>query len=113
MDNRWRVRIDLIADDDDGRRVDAIARRIRALGADEAYGGVGIDQGTGVARQPVIGLLFWVSAATVGGAADLAVSTAQRLAAGTVAGPEIYDVVLIPEAAVSAPDDERYPNMPD
>src|SRR5690242_14558855 len=113
---RWRVRVDLFADDHEGFRVDQCARALDALLVnDEGPGpdhGCGVDQGDGVADRPVIGLLFWVRADDVGGAATIAVSTVVR-ASSTVkgVGPDLYDVVVIPEHAVVMPGNRRYPHL--
>jgi hypothetical protein len=112
----WRVRVDLFADDDRGRRVSKCARALVALlvGADASEGdGIGVDQGVGVEGAPVIGMLFWVRADTVGAAADLAVETAQSAGRANGVGPDLYDVVVIPRPAVVDPSDASYPEMPD
>jgi hypothetical protein len=112
----WRVRVDLFAADDSGERVDRCTHAMDALLVnDEGVGsGVGVDQGTGITRRPVVGLSFWVRANDVGSAATTAVDAATRAgaAAGGV-GPDLYDVVVIPENAVARPDDPGYPDMPD
>jgi hypothetical protein len=114
----WRVRVDLFAPDDDGGHVpaahEALKRQLTA--SDEAVRGPGetsADQGTGIARRSVVGLSFWVRADDVGEAARTAVDTAQRAGAEHGVGTELYDVVVIPNAAVARPDDPGYPRMPD
>lgn len=113
----WRVRVDLFADDDDGRRASAAADGLRSLltGGDgvPGPGEASADQGLGVANRPVVGLLFWVKADDVGEAATIAVRTGQRAGTGRGVGPDLYDVTLIPRKAVVFPDDARYPAMPD
>jgi hypothetical protein len=72
-----------------------------------------VDQGTGVANRPVVGLLFWVRADDVGQAASTAVATARRACSAWRAGnAELYDVTVIPRRAVAGPD-ASYPPMPD
>jgi hypothetical protein len=114
----WRVRVDLFAPDDDGARVpaahEALQRQLTA--SDEAArrpGESGADQGTGIEGRPVVGLSFWVRADDVGEAARTAVDTAQRAGTESGVGTELYDVVVIPNAAVARPDDPGYPRMPD
>jgi hypothetical protein len=113
----WRVRVDLFAVDDDARRVTSVTESLRHLLTtrdDSAMPEhIGADQGTGIAGRPVVGLLFWVRADDVGIAARTAVETARRAAEGSGAGPELYDVTVIPEAAVALPHDSAYPPMPD
>jgi hypothetical protein len=113
----WRVRVDLFAEDDDGRRVSAAAEGLRSLltegERDPDHVGLGADQGLGVANRPVVGLLFWVRADDVGAAAVTAVETAQHAGVGYGVGPELYDVTVIPSRAVVRPDDPSYPSMPD
>lgn len=71
----WRVRVDLFAEVRDARRqVSGISRTLSRLleGTDgDARSFVGVDQGTGAASHPVIGLLFWVRANDVGSAATM------------------------------------------
>ena len=61
----------------------------------------------------MIGLSFWVRADDVGQAARTAVETARRAGADSGVGTDLYDVVVIPNAAVTRPDDPAYPPMPD
>ena len=116
----WRVRVDLFAELRDPRsQIDLVVKGLRGLLTfeDRAVSGsdVGADQGTGAGARPVVGLLFWVRADDVGGAATTAVDIARRAAAGADVGvgPDLYDVVVIPRAAVVLPGDPRYPRMPD
>lgn len=108
--------MDLFAEDGEPSRVTAPAEALGVLltagdgGDDDGYA---TDQGTGVAGRPVVGLLFWVAADEVGVAATLAVDTATRAGAGCGAGPELYDVVVVPRSAVVLPRDASYPSMPD
>src|SRR5688500_18285354 len=55
----WRVRVDLFAEDDDGRRVSAAAAALRAVLVDDdgdpVHADVGADQGLGVTTRPVVG----------------------------------------------------------
>src|SRR3954471_7855220 len=91
----WHVRVDLIAPDGDGWRVEPTHRALLSVlteSDDKAPDSVGADQGTGVEGQPVIGLTFWVRADDVGGAATTAVSTAIKAGADGLAGPAFYDV---------------------
>jgi hypothetical protein len=71
------------------------------------------DQGPGIEGRPVVGLLFGVRADEVGQAARVAVETARRAGASSGIGSDLYDVVVIPNAAVARPDDPSYPPMPD
>jgi hypothetical protein len=114
----WRVRVDLFTADSDATRVvaahEALQRQLTA--SDEAArqpGETGADQGTGLEGRPVAGLSFWVRADDVGQAARTAVETAQRAGTESGVGTALYDVVVIPEAAVARPDDPSYPRMPD
>lgn len=114
----WRARVDLFAADDAGPRVSTACERLQTLlhhdGVSAPSGtDVGGDQGLGVARRPVVGLLFWVRADDVGAAAAAAVETARRAGADCGVGPELYDVTVIPWAAVEHPGDPHYPSMPD
>jgi hypothetical protein len=106
----WHVRVDLIAPDDNGRKVTPVAEELRRLLNEDDRdlpGGGGADQGIGVEGQPVAGLVFWVRADDVGAAAMTALQTARR--AGSVAdvGPEYYDVSLVPRSAILVPEDEH------
>lgn len=117
----WRVRVDLFVER--ARPVkpqmNEIAKSLKSAltGNDgDAATGVGeatLDQGTGAANRPVIGLLFWVRADDVGQAALTAVDVARRASASAGAGPDLYDVVVIPRTAVSFSKDRQYPRMPD
>jgi hypothetical protein len=113
----WRVRVDLFAELRDPRRqIDRIAKTLADLlpgNDDKGRAGIGVDQGTGIAERPVVGLLFWVRADDVGAAAATAVETARRAAASADAGPDLYDVTVIPRSAVAMRDDPGYPPMPD
>lgn len=113
----WRVRVDLLADPRDARRqINSAVEALKSLlpfSDDERAHGVGADQGTGATRRNVVGLLFWVRADDVGGAATIALDVARRAGAGEGIGPDLYDVVVIPRAAVVLPNDPRYPRMPD
>jgi hypothetical protein len=73
---------------------------------------VGGDQGDGATGRPVVGLTFWVRAEDVGEAAVRALDLARRAGENHGVGPELYDVVVIPSAAVVSPDDPEYPHMP-
>ena len=113
----WRVRVDLFAEPRDARHqihaaVEALTSQL-PFSNDEKAHGVGADQGTGATRRNVVGLSFWVRADDVGTAATTALDVARRAGAGEGVGPELYDVVVIPRAAVVLPDDPRYPRMPD
>jgi hypothetical protein len=112
----WHVRVDLLAPDDDSSRVSDARRSLLRLLV-ETDGGAGyqaaVDQGTGVEGQAVLGLSFWVRADDVGSAATVALSTARSAAAGGLAGPEFYDVVVVPRSAVRVPEDEHHLPMPD
>lgn len=113
----WRVRVDLFAAD----RGDRVAAAHQALErqlteSDDALrrpGESGADQGRGIEGRAVVGLLFWVRADDVGEAARVAVETARRAGADSAVGTDLYDVVVIPNAAVTSPDDPTYPEMPD
>jgi len=113
----WRVRVDLFAEPRDPRRqIDRVAERLRNLlttNDGDPKLDMGLDQGTGATSRPVVGLLFWVRADDVGGAATTAVEVARRAGENEGVGPELYDVVVIPRAAVVLPSDPQYPSMPD
>ena len=112
----WRVRVDLFVPDDSGDWVHLAAEGLRPLltGSDPSirHGDFGIDQGTGIANRPVVGLLFWVRADDVGQAALDAVGTARRALAAPLPDAGLYDVTVIPCAAV-ATGDPTYPPMHD
>jgi hypothetical protein len=58
----WRVRVDLFAQDRNGRRVSACVDTLKELLTnliDEQHDGVGGDQGDGATGRPVVGLSFW------------------------------------------------------
>jgi hypothetical protein len=113
----WRVRVDLFAEDAGGARVaaahQALQRQLTSADAAETPGDVAADQGLGVEGRPVVGLLFWVRTDEVGLAARTAVETARRAGTDSGVGTELYDVVVIPSAAVARPTDPKYPTMPD
>jgi hypothetical protein len=106
----WHVRVDLIAPDNDGARVGLVADALRQQlqGTHEGRGwGAGVDQGTGVEGQAVIGLSFWVRADDLGGAALTALETARRAGAAAEVGPDYYDVSLVPRSSVVVPEAEH------
>lgn len=113
----WRVRVDLFAEDDSGDRVraacESLVSYLSSDGEPRTPGEVACDQGIGVEGRPVVGLLFWVRANDVGLAATTAVETASRAGVDCGLGSELYDVVVIPEAAVASSNDPKYPLMPD
>jgi hypothetical protein len=114
----WRVRVDLFAEHDDGARVRTAHQALKRQltfddGEADMVGASGADQGIGIEGRPVVGLLFWVRADDVGLAAKTAVETACRAGTESGLGSELYDVVVIPSAAVASPDDPAYPRMPD
>jgi len=112
----WRVRVDLFAEEGDGHRVQACADALSTLlsdGTGEEGSSLGVDQGVGDEGRPVVGLLFWVMADDVGGAASTAVEVARLAGKGNGVGPGLYDVTVIPSDAVVAPGDALYPAMPD
>jgi hypothetical protein len=111
------VRVDLFAEHDDGAHVRtahrALKRHLTFDDGEAEVGASGADQGIGIEGRPVVGLLFWVRADDVGLAAKTAVETACRAGTESGLGSELYDVVVIPSAAVASPDDPAYPRMPD
>src|SRR5436305_8763183 len=101
----WRVRVDLFAPDSESSRVpathEALQRELTETdGAVRPWGDSAADQGRGIEGRPVIGLVFWVRADDVGTAASLAVEAARRAGAESGAGPELYEVVVLPSTAV-------------
>jgi len=113
--NLWHVRVDLIAPDADGWRVEPTAEALAVLLTQPDSGdrlATSIDQGIGVEGQPVLGLSFWVWADDVGAAATRALQTA--ISAGAVAGvgPHFYDVVVVPRTSVVVAVDGHDINMP-
>lgn len=77
-------------------------------GSHEGHGhGYGVDEGIGVEGQPVVGLTFWVRAEDVGTAAMTAVDTARRAGAAAGAGPDYYDVSLVPRSVIAGSKDEH------
>jgi hypothetical protein len=113
----WRVRVDLFAEDGSGDLVapahQSLVRELSSDGEGSTPGEVAADQGIGVEGRPVVGLLFWVRADDVGLAARTAVEAASRAGGDCGLGTELYDVVVIPSAAVVSRDDPTYPRMPD
>jgi hypothetical protein len=113
----WRVRVDLFAQPHDSRRqINQVAEALRGLltaNNGDARPDIAVDQGTGTTTHPVVGLLFWVKADDVGGAATTALDIARQAGNRAGVGPELYDVTVIPRAAVVLPNDRRYPRMPD
>ncbi|HUQ42068.1 MAG TPA: hypothetical protein VM052_06180, partial [Candidatus Limnocylindrales bacterium] len=98
------------------RQVTDIAKSLEELVLEtdgEANAFIGVDEGTGAAGSPVIGFVFWVRADDVGGAAITAVDVARRAGACCGAGPDLYDVVVIPRDAVVIPGEPGSPRMPD
>lgn len=113
--NLWHVRVDLIAPDADGRRVEPTAEALVALltesdGDDRPM--TSVDQGIGVEGQPVLSLSFWVRADDVGAAATRALQTATAAGAVADVGPQFYDVVVIPRTAVVMSVEGHDINMP-
>jgi hypothetical protein len=110
------VRVDLFAESRDARRqINAAVKALKSMlpfSDDEKAHGAGADQGTGATGRNVVGLLFWVRADDVGGAAATALDVARRAGSGEGIGPELYDVVVIPRAAVVLKNDP-YPRKPD
>jgi hypothetical protein len=108
--------VDLFSKDNHKDRVSAAAEALASLltggDGDIGPGDLGADQGLGVTNRSVLGFLFWVRADDVGAAAAIAVDTAQRAGASCGAGPELYDVTVIPRDAVVLPE-PNYPSMPD
>ena len=114
----WRVRVDLFAPDRDGAHVVAAHQALQhqLTASDDAGrqpGESAADQGTGIEGRPVVGLTFWVRADDVGQAAAVAAKTACRAGADSGVGTDLYDVVVMPHAAVARPSDPAYPPMPD
>jgi hypothetical protein len=109
--------VDLFAEPRDQRRqTNQVAEALRSLltaNDGDARPGIALDQGKGVTTRPVVGLLFWVKADDVGGAATTALDIARQAGKSAGVGPELYDVTVIPQAAVVLPNDARYPQMPD
>jgi hypothetical protein len=113
----WRVRVDLFVDEADADSFDAMAERLgsRLTGDNkpEDPGEFAIDHGLGVTARPVLGLLFWVRADDVGGAARSAVDAARSAASECGMTFDLYDVTLIPAQAVVLPVDPLLPVLPD
>jgi hypothetical protein len=115
----WRVRVDLIAPDHDSGRVpathEALERHLTETdGAARRPGDWAADQGLGrEGDHPVVGLVFWVAADEIGQAAALAAETARQAGADGGVGMELYDVVVIPHAAVADHYGDHYPQQPD
>jgi hypothetical protein len=63
--------------------------------------------------QPVLGLTFWVKADDVGSAASTVLATARQAGASADAGPEYYDVTLVPSTAVLMRADDHITDMAD
>jgi hypothetical protein len=115
----WRVRVDLFAPDHDSGRVpathEALGRQLtESDGVARRPGDWAADQGLGrEGDRPVVGLVFWVAADEIGKAATLAAETARRAGAESGVGTELYDVVVIPHAAVADRYGDHYPQQPD
>jgi hypothetical protein len=82
---------------------------------DHRPGGLAIDGGPGVIQErPVLGVLFWLRATTAGEAADLGIRlAAEAFRESFGVDADLYDVTVIPRAAVLLPDDPYYPERPD
>jgi hypothetical protein len=111
----WRVRVDLLLGEAP-LLVDAVHQHhVERLGAASMPDtSVGVDEGIGTSRDPVIGLGFWVQAPDVGGAASEAV----RLAVDAVAAAcgrelDLYDVTVMPASAVQASVGHEVPRIAD
>ena len=115
----WRVRVDLFAPDHDSGRVpathEALGRQLtESDGVARRPGDWAADQGLGrEGDRPVVGLVFWVAADEIGQAATLAAETARQAGAESGLGTELYDVVVIPHAAVADRYGDHYPQQPD
>ena len=116
----WRVRVDLFAPDGESVRAsgahEALQRELAETdGEARPWGDSAADQGRGIEGRPVIGLVFWVRADEVGGAANLAVETARRAGAESGIGPELYEVIVLPRTSVRHPGegDRAYLPKPD
>lgn len=108
----WFARVEIFVSDDSGRLVaptaDALRRLLTEGNPDDLSGCV--DQGTGIA-EPVIGMVFSVSADGPGAAADTAVAIA-RQALGDEA-LALYGVSVFPHATAPEQRDESYPSLND
>ena len=60
----------------------------------------------------MVGLVFWVAADEIGQAATLAAETARQAGAESGVGTELYDVVVIPHAAVADRYGDHYRSSP-
>lgn len=116
----WRVRVDLFAERREPKRqLNAVKKQLAGMltesdgDARTDYGAIGVDQGTGITRRNVIGMIFWVRADDPGAAAVRAIDVARRAGAGEGAGSEFYDVIVIPQSAVEFPNDPNYPTKSD
>jgi hypothetical protein len=114
----WRVRVDLFSADADNRMISAVAHSLESLltgDADDSDAhSYGVDQGLGVTKRPVVGLVFWVRADDVGAAAARAAEVARVAGGAAGVGPELYDVTVIPrDAVVLGSGPATYPLMPD
>ena len=113
----WRVRVDLFAERREPvrRQVNGVYERLSGMltesdgDATTDPGVIGVDEGTSFTRRNVIGMVFWVRADDAGAAAMRAIDVARDAGATEGAGPEFYDVIVIPRAAVVFPDDPNYP----
>jgi hypothetical protein len=108
----WFVRVEIFVADDSGPLVGPTAEALRRLltrgNPDDPFGGV--DQGTGIA-EPVIGMVFSVSADGPGGAADTAISIAQRALGDHALA--LYGVSVFPHATAPEQRDQSYPSLND
>jgi hypothetical protein len=111
------ARVDLFADVEEPNSVvppcaDALCDLLGIARGKWERGEIGVDRGIGVEGSPVVGFLFWVRGEDIGDAARTAVRTARAAGAPFDVGPRLYDVSLIPSAAVILPD-KPFPRLPD
>lgn len=112
----WRTRVDVFAPDESGDQVGPIGDALRRSmeGESDGLDAIGVDQGTGVAGRPVIGMIFWVRGDDVGSAAAHARAAADAAVQEAYGETwRLYDVTVIPEDAIARPGDREYPPLPD
>lgn len=109
----WYARVELFVDGDSSRFVGSAWNALyKMLGCPRGdTGRPGADQGTGMADRPVVGLVFWVRADDVAGAAQLAFDTATEALEGAPQG--LYGVTIIPAGSAPAVRDSSFPPLSD
>jgi len=117
-DSLWRLRVDLFAPEEQdvqGRLAQALISRLAGFDNPRLLVAVGVDSGTGMPEgRPLLGATFWIKADTIGSAVQLGVGLVKESFHDVSQDDfRIYDVVVVPNAAVTVPVPERFPPTSD